>query len=434
MNDSNKYVTYENANSETSSHHLKRFSILLFSVLSISALGMIGLNTFNINYYDDDKRIEISEWKASSDEEFDLEVEIARNDNKEEANVIIGKPNVNDDNVVVENSEENSVETNENVEIKYENILFVKTPKVGGTTLTLILQRFAKLNNLTVGIPHNRLAKDTCYLTSTSSALRSWKDAILKHNPKGGFNIFSSQVCLRNFMVDKDHWKGKTKQPLLLGLVREPWSRWVSAWRYLEKRCEEKDPTMPAPVAKLCYTRLPQGFAKVTENECILQNKCSYQYAWMFGKTSGKISYDFVLVIEEFDLSLLVLHYDYGIPLQVLTYLIANKDSSAEMPKFSNQIKQNALKHGLNRDSIIYERAKKYLFSRVAELKATNGEEFDLKLKQLKEMNAIIQQKCSKDDALIENDCLVSHPMIMKKFGCRHACLDSVAKEYFMQK
>lgn len=152
----------------------------------------------------------------------------------------------------------------------------------------------------------------------------------------------------------------------------------------------------------------------------------------MFGKTTSKISYDFVLVIEEFDLSLIVLHFDYGIPMRVLTYLIANKDTSAEMPKFSNQIKQGALKRGLNRDSIIYERAKKYLLDRVGQLRQTTNGGFDLKLKQLKEMNAIIQKKCAGDTAVVENDCLVSHPMIMKKFGCRHACLDSVANEYFI--
>jgi len=113
---------------------------------------------------------------------------------------------------------------------------------VGGTTLAVALQRAALHWNVSVNIPIPRMDKETCGRPH-DGAMQAWT-RMLRRNP-GGLHVFASQVCLHSFMLRPHYW-ANNQRPVLLGLVRDAWSRWLSAWRYLEKRCEEHDPEMCA--------------------------------------------------------------------------------------------------------------------------------------------------------------------------------------------
>jgi hypothetical protein len=310
------------------------------------------------------------------------------------------------------------------------NFLFIKTPKVGGTTLAVTLQRAALLLNQSIAVPVPRMDRLTCGVLN-DDAQRVWGQ-MLHRNP-GGLEVFASQVCFHPFMRSLG-WRDKQK-PVLLGLVRDPWARWLSAWRYLEKRCAEEDPEMPPDIQRLCTSRLPRGFERYSLDACAqslgTSTVCSVQHAWLspdrgMGALAVVKLYDLILVTEAFDESLVVLHYDHGVPLAALPYLVSNQDKSAPMPHFSSEAKRRILERGLSNDVSLYNNAKARLLKRVEELNASTQGQFGLVLARLTRAHALAQQQCSGPDTMDENDCIVTHHLIKKTESCRHKCLDRI--------
>jgi hypothetical protein len=314
--------------------------------------------------------------------------------------------------------------------LQQRGFLFIKTPKVGGTTLAVTLQRTALYFNMSVAVPTPRMDRETCG-HAHEDAVKVWT-RMLRKNP-AGLQVFASQVCMHPFML-RNGWRDN-KPPILLGLVRDPWSRWVSAWRYLEKRCEENDQVMPHDIQVLCTTRLSRGFERYTQDICEeisgSNPQCSVQHAWLAPEhyTAPAVllkTYDLILVIEEFDLSLAVLHFDYGVPLSALPYIVANQDKSVPVPHISADVKAKALARGLSIDAALYRLAKQRLMQRADDLNRTTAGKFHDVVATLKRANAKAQVECTTPDSLHENDCIVTSRLVKKTEGCRHRCLDGI--------
>jgi len=185
----------------------------------------------------------------------------------------------------------------------------------------------------------------------------------------------------------------------------------------------------------LCKTRLPTGFERYSDNMCgqsfAQAPMCSVQHAWLAAEphaspASVLQTYDLVLVLEDFDTSLAVLHFDYGVPLRALPYLVANQDKSAPMPHITHDVKTRVLNHGLALDHALHRLAHATLTRRAQALNASTDGYFQVVLNRLAKARALAQQECSSDDAYKKDDCIVTSRLVLKQESCRHACLDLI--------
>lgn len=103
--------------------------------------------------------------------------------------------------------------------ISKNNFLFIKTPKVGGTTLAIILERYATFAKLNMTHPPDRMGEKSCGSYNSAEAL--WRKMI-NHPMNGGkISVFLSQACFYKFMQESQWWtEGKL---VTIGLVREAW-------------------------------------------------------------------------------------------------------------------------------------------------------------------------------------------------------------------
>ena len=312
-------------------------------------------------------------------------------------------------------------------------ILFVKTPKVGGTSLALILERYAHAMNLTMVEPLKHMAEKTCYRISEEMANEYWRRMFVKHNT-GPFQVFLSQACYKPFMRQPKWWYGETR-PFVLGLMRDPWERWVSAYRYTQARCQSHDPTLK--VEGLCG----RGFEDYTKHLCSsVRLTCSAQFEYMHGRimqdslrklqpsSANNIlnQFDFVLILERFEESLIVLHKVYGFPFRVLPSLVANKDDQVPVPV--KDLRDWAANFGgMGRDALLYKRARKRLQEAIDRIPA---DEFADAVQRLKDANQRAKQLCHPDRIGNSTDCLTESSRLQKKLGCLHQCLESDAVVY----
>ena len=280
------------------------------------------------------------------------------------------------------------------------NLLFLLPPKVGGTTISVILQRVAGTWNKVIAKQPARMGHFMC--SSDSGTAKSfWKHLIAKNN---ALEIVFGPMCFQSFIVNQpDQWQGGRK-PLVIGLVRDAWARWESAWRFLKKRCEEKDPKMPREVANQCaVTVSPYGLEAYTMNECVngFLGSCSEQHHWLapYSQAPPEILlgeyYDFIMVLERFDESLAVLHFDYGFPASSLPYVRVNANSKTPPVHVSYSIKKKALNHGLKKDVQTHATALKYLSARIAQLNVSLNGERDSFLRRLHHANALAVKNCA---------------------------------------
>ena len=300
--------------------------------------------------------------------------------------------------------------------VPHRGLLCVLPPKVGGTTISVTIERAAEIWNKTLAkvcvpplgrrrvlTPRARpahMGHFTCE-PQANAANQFWHKLV--HKNPGGLEVLYGPMCYHDFMVHPvSVWRGGEK-PVVIGLVRDAWARWVSAWRYMEKRCEEHDPKMPADVSALCTKRLPQGLEHVTEQECTrgLVGDCSEQHRWLApdhhsppAHLFGAV-YDFVLVLEDFDYSLAVLHFDYSFPLSTLPYVVANSDHKSPMPQVKEHIKRDALDRGLKKDVELHARAREVVAKRVAALNASTKGEFQFVVNRLRHANAVAKANCA---------------------------------------
>lgn len=188
---------------------------------------------------------------------------------------------------------------------------------------------------------------------------------------------------------------------------------------------------------KLCNI----DFDYYTETHCKHTYSCSQQFSWMSGLSgfqTGHLQlsrafnilehYDFILIIERLDECLVLMNMLFGIPFQALPYLQANKDDIAPMPKYSPKLKHWTLVRGLQADTQVYDVSQRKLDGLINGLSTSERLYFNETLILLKESNKIAAIECNKPEAMHEDDCLTTDPLIKKILSCRHACVEAVAR------
>ena len=165
----------------------------------------------------------------------------------------------------------------------------------------MTLERYAHLSGRKLVIPPGHMAEKTCRHATAQHAEDIWEHMYKFNNQS--LEIFTSQTCFHGFMTSARWWKNEVR-PVRLALMRDPWTRWLSAYRYTQKRCKEHDPLL------VSHNQCGADFQSYTKSACET-SYCSVQFQFMrggHGTPRGALSksaaehvldqYDLVLLLE----------------------------------------------------------------------------------------------------------------------------------------
>lgn len=199
-----------------------RVVLLLFIYIIVNTLllannnkgsYLLVLNDYDVRYYeryfdDDEKSIYDNNGKSSS--------ETSSTDNNSSTNGLVSLDSIHYNYLVQHPIQKENLNPKH---LTLNNYLFIKTPKVGGTTLAIMLERYARLANLKIAHPPDHMGEKSC--GGSDSALPVW-EGMVNNNVNGGkISIFLSQACFYTFMKNPKWWTpGKV---ITIGLVRNPW-------------------------------------------------------------------------------------------------------------------------------------------------------------------------------------------------------------------
>lgn len=292
-------------------------------------------------------------------------------------------------------------------------LIFVKTHKTGGSTVSSILHRYCDEHGI------------TCY---TAGPIEHSRDVVegserwfrSLHFPKVDIYTYHTRywpVILQKYVSNVP----------IITIVREPVSRFLSGWDYKPKDWRGRTDIlnivreMPDDVESL-----PEDFNKLLHANCIQQELCPDEPAWAVRNASeptciqtlrdmhnGALS--LVMVTELMDESLVLLSRMMGWTLHEILYL-SMKNNSLISSKHDHPPKDVAekIKGWLKDDVLIYEEALKLLQERIA----AQDSEFHMELLKFKSMKLLAHMNCN--PTKVEH----THHIIVDECTCRIMKLD----------
>ena len=274
------------------------------------------------------------------------------------------------------------------------NVLFVKTPKVGGTTVAQVLQRYAAFHGMGVAkVPGERVAVRTC--TGLYPEKQANWDKMVAFNANHRLEVFASHACLLDFMLEPRYWAQRRK-PLLLSLVRDPWSQFVSKFRFTKLCCEtEHWEWCELTCAKAGTPLQVVPFANFLCPTDRRSDACNSQTLYMgVGMIDEIIApYDLVLLLERLNEGLALLHVLFGFPLSVLVTLPTNTNT-APMAPIPPALEQNIRKR-LAVDYRMYHAAQRKFNATVRALDAEQRSLFEQTTRFISAANTAVVRACS---------------------------------------
>ena len=319
------------------------------------------------------------------------------------------------------------------------NILFIKIPKVGGTTIAVILQRYAKQNGLVMARADPKTGTiSTCNGLSSPSNARAWNDLRRRTSPSTmKFDVMAVHGCFQpSLMVnDRSAWN-RPKRLLALTLLREPWSRFYSYYRFVERCC-----MLPTPLE---WCRRDCGWAKTldkfVDRHCSREHPdCSQMHYYLTGGShltsasqpnmkaltraeAEKILAPFSLVMTtaKFSESLVLLHLDYGIPLETLVQIDANKNNDVPETKPDPEVQRRAMS-ALQPDVALFNTANALIEKRVRE---ADPVAFANAMAKLDRLRAKVKTAC----ADYFGKCITEGVDMVYGASCFHECTEAVVR------
>jgi hypothetical protein len=315
------------------------------------------------------------------------------------------------------------------------NVYFLKIPKVGGTTLAVLFQNYARQFNLQLASPGPTRTVQTCQ--GRDGALKAWTE-VKQRSPTGKFDIFISHGCFKPFMMaskQPEAWNRPDRQ-LKLTMFREPWSRVVSFYRYVAKCCEQ-NPPLEWCALQCSWAKTPERFL---QHNCVDLQNCNQLYYYLRAQypdddlvlsraDAEKLlnDFDLIVVLEMLDESLVLLHMEYGIPFDMLPHINANANTGGKTPRISDKARTNALNR-MQPDVILYDVAAERLRSKIANLK--NKDVFEEKLAKLRAIQAQVKQQCADR----WGQCLTKDAGVVSEGSCYYECVEQVTKDLPVQR
>lgn len=307
------------------------------------------------------------------------------------------------------------------------NILFTKIPKVGGTTVAVILQRYAQQFNLTIAKPDPKQGQiSTC--GSVSSSMRAWND--LKRRTGSTFDIVATHGCFQNFMKnDASAWKSP-KNLIAVTMLRDPWARFYSYFRFVQRCC------MLDPPLEWCRRdcNWASSVDKFVTRHCSRDspdcNQMSYYLMPGISKLPTTLSgaealvvlkpFDLVLTSSHFNEGLVLLHLVYHIPFITLIQIDANKNNDAPLEQPSEDLKKRAMQV-MQPDAMLYNTANKILALQISKV---DPFKFHSILEKLIQARKLVKEKCSD----YFGKCIRNDVDMIYGASCFHQCTEAVVK------
>lgn len=275
------------------------------------------------------------------------------------------------------------------VAVRHNELIFVKTHKTGGSTVSSILHRYCDEHR---GV--------TCY---TVGPIQHNADVLLK----GKSWLERAQLPRVNIYTYHTRYWPKllhayVPEPApVITIVRDPVARFLSGWDYKPKSWRGRSDIinivreMPDDVNKL-----PQDFNKLLHANCVQQELCPDAPSWAISNVSeptclqtlrdmrsGKLA--LVMITEHMDESLVLLGRMMGWELRELLYL-SMKNSSRDHDHPPSDV-ATKIRHWLSEDMRVYEEALRLFKARIASETA----DFHLELLRFKQMKLDAHMDCS---------------------------------------
>jgi len=300
-------------------------------------------------------------------------------------------------------------------------ILFIKIPKTGGTVISDMLHIYANETGMRVSNPEVTTHKKSLATCDGSEDAKheDWK-AFIKHQGQK-LEILASHACMNEFMRDKRSWMGD-RRPLLLTLLRSPWSQFISKYRYTRYCCEVDHKAWCTDLcAKLTQ---PMHLVEFAQYACAANNnmRCNIQRKYLgnlgvLGDVDSQVAaYDLILILERIEESLVLMHFLFDVPFHILVHVRTNVNNDSPYPRFPHGFRTDFLKAEANIDGNIYRHANQTLTDKINALPAQHASMFPQAVKLLKRLNVLADRQCSVQ-------CAKSNPLEPKSVKCLKACL-----------
>lgn len=192
------------------------------------------------------------------------------------------------------------------------NVLYIKIPKTGSTTLKQVLfTSTAKAFKFTGAyidpIPNG--GERLCH-TNHTLAFEAWVD-YTNTNIGGRLDLFAYHACFMKEMLDPQYWTLGQK-PFTLTMMRNPYEQFISRYRYVRHCCENSK-------LQWCQNLCPHIKLDAFIKKTCHAKSCDQQSSFMRDH-----DYDLVMLVERFTESLAVLGVKLNIPSWALLYIPLN--------------------------------------------------------------------------------------------------------------
>jgi len=303
------------------------------------------------------------------------------------------------------------------------NVLFVKTPKVGGTTVAQAVRRYAAFHHMDMPyIPGDHVTVRTCSGAYQDKAAR-WEE-LLASNKGRRIEAFASHACLMDFMLEPRCWTQRRK-PLLLSVVRDPFAQFVSKYRFTKLCCDVEHWDWCAGMCGKGANGLTvEQFAQDACGDEKRRNTCNPQTTYLGVGTIDIIvsRFDLVLMLERLDEGLALLHVLFAFPLHVLVTLPSNSNTGP-YPVITPQL-ETFVRKRMWVDNRLYQAVHRKFNATVRALTPDQRRAFEETTVFIAAANRAVKTKCAARCGRLES-------ISRERKDCDGACLEDFDRDVF---